>query len=42
MIFTHIFFGGIGTLVETSELQFKAFNQALVKNNIDYVWDRES
>lgn len=41
MAFTHIFFGGIGTLVETSELQFASFNKALAENNIDYYWDRE-
>lgn len=42
MVVTHIFFGGIGTLVETSDLQFEAFNLALAENHIDYSWDRQS
>jgi len=42
MAITHIFFGGIGTLVETSELQFEAFNQALANNNVDFHWEREA
>ncbi|MFT5609763.1 MAG: HAD superfamily hydrolase (TIGR01509 family) [Polaribacter sp.] len=42
MAVTHIFFGGIGTLVETSELQLEAFNRAFDENNIDYKWNRDS
>ena len=41
MKFTHIVFGGIGTLVETSEYQYQAYNTALVLNDIDYHWERE-
>ena len=41
MKFTHIIFGGIGTLVETSEYQYQAYNTALVLNDIDYHWERE-
>ena len=40
MNFTHIIFGGIGTLVETSEYQYQAYNTALVLNDIDYHWER--
>lgn len=42
MTVTHIFFGGIGTLVETSELQFEAFNHALTANRVDFQWSREA
>lgn len=35
-----VFFGAIGTLVETSELQRKAFNRAFVAHGIDWYWDR--
>jgi len=41
MTITHLFFGGIGTLVETSEMQFDAFNQAFTDNNIDFQWRRD-
>jgi HAD superfamily hydrolase (TIGR01509 family) len=41
MKFTHIIFGGIGTLVETSEYQYQAYNTALVLNDINYHWERE-
>ena len=41
MKFSHIIFGGIGTLVETSEYQYQAYNTALVLNDIDYHWERE-
>jgi len=36
-----VFFGGIGTLLETSELQRKAFNDAFVANGLDWHWGRE-
>jgi HAD superfamily hydrolase (TIGR01509 family) len=34
-----IIFGGIGTLVETSHLQYDAFNDAFVALDIDFRWD---
>jgi HAD superfamily hydrolase (TIGR01509 family) len=34
-----IIFGGIGTLVETSDLQRRAFNDAFAALGIDYFWD---
>lgn len=34
-----IIFGGIGTLVETSELQRKAFNEAFAEAGIPWHWD---
>lgn len=42
MAVRYIFFGGIGTLVETSEAQLEAFNKAFRENNIDYFWERDS
>lgn len=36
-----ILFGSIGTLVDTSELQREAFNQALTAHGIAWQWDRE-
>lgn len=41
MKITHILFGGIGTLVETSEYQYQAYITALVANDIDHHWERE-
>ena len=38
---SHIIFGGIGTLVETSEYQYQAYNTALMLNDIDYYWERK-
>lgn len=37
-----LLFGGIGTLVETSELQREAFNAAFMVAGLDWVWDRET
>ena len=34
-----IIFGSIGTLVETSELQRRAFNQAFAEAGLDWNWD---
>ena len=34
-----ILFGSIGTLVETSELQRRAFNQAFSEANLDWNWN---
>ena len=36
--FKAILFGSIGTLVETSELQRKAFNQAFSEAGLDWTW----
>ena len=36
-----IIFGSIGTLVETSEIQRKSFNQAFKEMNINWYWDKE-
>jgi len=43
MIMNHkaILFGSIGTLVETSELQRRAFNQAFSEAEIDWNWSSE-
>ena len=38
---TAILFGSIGTLVETSELQRQAFNEAFEEANLDWVWERD-
>jgi HAD superfamily hydrolase (TIGR01509 family) len=35
-----IFFGSIGTLVETSEIQRNCFNQAFRKHGLDWYWDQ--
>lgn len=37
-----ILFGSIGTLVETSGLQRKAFNEAFREAGLDWKWDRET
>jgi hypothetical protein len=36
-----IFFGSIGTIADTSELQRQAFNQAFALHNLDWNWSRE-
>jgi HAD superfamily hydrolase (TIGR01509 family) len=36
-----IFFGSIGTIADTSELQRKAFNQAFKTHGLDWCWSRE-
>jgi HAD superfamily hydrolase (TIGR01509 family) len=38
---TAIFFGSIGTIADTSELQRQAFNQAFALHNLDWNWSRE-
>ncbi|MFT6391977.1 MAG: HAD superfamily hydrolase (TIGR01509 family) [Ilumatobacter sp.] len=35
-----ILFGSIGTIVDTSELQREAFNEAFVQHGLDWIWDR--
>lgn len=37
-----IIFGGIGTLMETSELQRQAFNDAFKSLDIDFIWVEEA
>jgi beta-phosphoglucomutase-like phosphatase (HAD superfamily) len=34
-----LFFGSIGTIVETSQLQYDAFHVAFVQHNLDWHWD---
>jgi len=41
MDYKAILFGSIGTLVETSELQRRAFNQAFTEAGLDWNWDVE-
>jgi len=36
-----IFFGSIGTIADTSELQRQSFNQAFALHNLDWQWSRE-
>ena len=36
-----VLFGSIGTIVETSDLQRKAFNQAFKKNDLDWIWTKK-
>ena len=36
---TTIFFGSIGSIVETSEMQRKAFNKAFKKFGLDWHWN---
>ncbi|WP_208347902.1 HAD-IA family hydrolase [Pseudaestuariivita rosea] len=37
-----IFFGAIGTLTETSDLQRRAFNMAFQDAGLDWVWDQQT
>ncbi|WP_179380129.1 HAD-IA family hydrolase [Jannaschia marina] len=37
-----LFFGSIGTLAETSELQRRAFNLTFAAADLDWIWDRET
>ena len=37
-----ILFGGIGTLLETSEIQRMAFNEAFNRCDLDWHWDRDA
>ena len=36
-----ILFGSIGTLIETSDLQREAFNEAFKEAGLDWYWDHE-
>ncbi|MEL6585618.1 MAG: HAD-IA family hydrolase [Pseudomonadota bacterium] len=42
MPLTALFFGSIGTLAETSDIQRRAFNLAFRTAGLDWVWDRDS
>ena len=37
-----LLFGSIGTLIETSNIQREAFNQAFKEIGLDWHWDQES
>jgi len=39
---TAVMFGSIGTLMETSDIQRRAYNQALAEAGLTWVWDRET
>ncbi|MEL7092988.1 MAG: HAD-IA family hydrolase [Pseudomonadota bacterium] len=39
---TALFFGSIGTVIETSEHQRDAFNQAFAVHGLEWHWDREA
>lgn len=38
---THIFLGAIGTITETSQMQYDAFNQAFQNLGVKYQWPRD-
>ncbi len=40
MNYSVVIFGGIGSLVETSALQYAAFNQAFANAGVDFHWSR--
>ncbi|MDO9457193.1 HAD family phosphatase [Nocardioides sp.] len=37
-----LFFGSIGTLADTSELQREAFNRAFAQHGLDWSWDQDT
>ena len=39
---TALLFGSIGSVVETSDIQRRAYNQALQEAGLDWVWDRDT
>lgn len=39
---TALLFGSIGSVVETSEIQRRAYNRALQEAGVNWVWDRET
>ena len=39
---TAVMFGSIGSIVETSDIQRRAYNQALSEAGLDWNWDRET
>ncbi|MEM1038463.1 MAG: HAD-IA family hydrolase [Pseudomonadota bacterium] len=36
-----LLFGSVGSIIETSELQREAFNEAFVKHDLDWRWEQE-
>ena len=36
-----LFFGSIGSIVETSDLQRKSFNQAFIKSGLNWHWTKK-
>ena len=41
MKYNSLFFGSIGTLIETSDLQRESFNEAFKEAGLDWYWDQE-
>ena len=41
MKYNALFFGSIGTLIETSDLQRESFNEAFKEAGLDWYWDQE-
>ena len=41
MTYNSLFFGSIGTIIETSELQRESFNEAFKEAGLDWYWDQE-
>ena len=41
MTYKSLFFGSIGTIIETSELQRESFNEAFKEAGLDWYWDQE-
>jgi len=41
LTYNSLFFGSIGTIIETSELQRESFNEAFKEAGLDWYWDRE-
>ena len=41
MTYKSVFFGSIGTIIETSELQRGSFNEAFKEAGLDWYWDQE-
>jgi HAD superfamily hydrolase (TIGR01509 family) len=39
---TALLFGSIGSVVETSDIQRRAYNEALQEAGLDWVWDRDT
>lgn len=36
-----LFFGSIGSIVETSDIQRKVFNEAFKRKNLNWIWTRK-
>jgi len=41
LTYKSLFFGSIGTIIETSELQRESFNEAFKEAGLDWYWDQE-